>query len=76
MARKQEEGRMVHPAAVFAAERKAQGLTQKDISALSGIAQGDISRIEAGLANPSIKTLKRIADALGMEMTIVLTKKK
>ena len=76
MARKQNDGRMSHPAAVFAEERKAQGLTQKDISARSGIAQGDISRIEAGLANPSIKTLKRIADALQMEMVIKLTKKK
>ena len=76
MARRLDENRMTHPAAVFAAERKAQGLTQKDVSARSGIAQGDISRIEAGLANPSIKTLKRIADALQMDMTIRLTKKK
>ena len=75
MAKKQEGGVFEHPAAIFAEERKAQGLTQKDISARSGIAQGDISRIEAGLANPSIKTLRRIADALQMEMSIKLTKK-
>lgn len=35
--------------------RIASGLKQKELSARSGIAQGDISRIENGNANPPKK---------------------
>lgn len=45
--------------------RTSQGLTQKELSLRSGIAQGDISKIENGNANPSIKTLQRLATAMG-----------
>lgn len=48
--------------------RNERNLTQKELSALTGIAQGDISKIENGNANPSIRTLKRIAKALGKEI--------
>lgn len=50
--------------------RREKNLTQKDLSQLTGIAQGDISRIENGKANPSISTLVRIANALGKELKI------
>ena len=50
--------------------RKATGLTQKQLSERAGIAQGDISRIENGNANPSINTLKRLAIAMGMTLKI------
>ena len=50
--------------------RKEKNLTQKDLSRLAGIAQGDLSRIENGNANPSIATLNRIAKALGKELKI------
>ena len=45
--------------------RKSAGITQKELSQKSGIAQGDISKLENGNANPSIKTLQRLAAALG-----------
>ena len=41
--------------------RQETGLTQKELSEKTGITQGDISKLENGNANPSIKTLKRIA---------------
>ena len=41
--------------------RNADNLTQKQLSELTGIDQADISKIENGNANPSIKTLTRIA---------------
>ena len=50
--------------------RKERGLTQKELSARTGITQGDISRLENGNGNPSIKTLKRLADAMGMSLKI------
>ena len=50
--------------------RKSVGMTQKDLSEKTGIAQPDISKIERGMGNPSIKTLSRIADGLGMDLHI------
>ena len=37
---------------------------------LTGIDQSDISKIERGVANPSIGTIARIADALEAELKI------
>jgi len=48
--------------------RKESGLTQKQLSEKTGIAQGDISKIEKGEANPSLKTLKRLASGMGMKL--------
>jgi predicted transcriptional regulator len=50
--------------------RTSQGLTQKELSMRSGIAQGDISKMENGNANPSIKTLQRLAEAMGKSLRI------
>lgn len=50
--------------------REAAGLTQKQLSELTGIYQADISKIERGLANPSLSTLKRLADGLGKKLRI------
>lgn len=45
-------------------------LTQKKLSELTGIDQADISRIERGIANPSVATLERIAEAVGGKLRI------
>lgn len=50
--------------------RHASGLTQKELAERTGIAQGDISKLEKGNANPSLKTLKRLADGMGMTLRI------
>ena len=50
--------------------RKTNGLTQKELSARAGITQADISRLENGEANPSLKTMKRLAAALGKKLQI------
>ncbi len=55
---------------VVATARKKCGLTQKDLSAKTGIAQSDISRLEQSNANPSVRTLERIAEGLGMQLHI------
>ena len=47
--------------------REANDLTQKQLSEATGIAQADISRLENGTGNPSIRTLKRLAAGLGMQ---------
>ena len=50
--------------------RKESGLTQKQLSEKTGIAQGDISKIEKGEANPSLRTLKRLASGMGMKLKL------
>ncbi len=50
--------------------RNEKHITQQELSKLTGITQGDISKIENGNANPSIKTLKRIAYALDCELKL------
>jgi ribosome-binding protein aMBF1 (putative translation factor) len=50
--------------------RKASGLTQKELSERTGIAQGDICKLERGNANPSIKTLQRLALGMGMVLKV------
>ena len=50
--------------------RKASGLTQKELSLRTGIAQADISKLEHGNANPSIQALQRLAKGMGMRLHI------
>lgn len=50
--------------------RKEMGLTQKQLSELTGITQADISKLENGNANPSLKTLQRLAAAMGKSVKI------
>lgn len=53
-----------------AAARAIAGISQKQLAELSGIDQSDISKIERGIANPSVATLDRIAKALGGQLAI------
>lgn len=50
--------------------RKKAGLTQKELSSRTGIAQGDISKLENGNGNPSIKTLQKLAEAMNMTLKL------
>jgi XRE family transcriptional regulator, regulator of sulfur utilization len=47
--------------------RKARNLTQEQLAELLGIDQAFVSRIERGLAAPSLPVAKRIVDELGIE---------
>ena len=50
--------------------RKEKGLTQKQLSELTGISQADISRIENGTRNPSLGMIKRLAAGMGMRLKL------
>lgn len=52
------------------AGRAARNLTQKELSEITGINQADISKLENGNANPSLKTLERLAAGLGMRVKV------
>ena len=52
------------------AARKESGLTQQQLSERTGIAQTDISKLERGNGNPSLRTLQRLAAGMGMRVKI------
>lgn len=56
--------------------RKERNLTQQQLSKTTGITQADISRIERGTANPSLRTLKRLAEGMGMMLRLEFVPKK
>ena len=50
--------------------RRELGMTQVQLAAATGIAQSMISRIEQGNANPTVKTLNVLAQALDLRLTL------
>lgn len=50
--------------------RISQHLTQKELAERTGINQADISKLENGTRNPSLKLLKRLADGMGMTLKL------
>ena len=50
--------------------RKSRGMTQKQLADATGINQADISKLERGTANPSLRTLQRLAAGMGMRLKL------
>ena len=50
--------------------RLSRGMTQKELAEATGIAQGEISKLENGTRNPSIKLLQRLAEGLDMTLSV------
>ena len=53
--------------------RDERHLSQRQLSDMTGITQADISKMESGEANPTLQTLKRVAEGLGMKLELVFT---
>ena len=56
----------------IAAARKAAGLTQKQLGAKLKLPQSQISRIERRPDHTTVRTLKRIAKALGVDVSALI----
>lgn len=50
--------------------RRRRKLTQRQLAALSGVQQSEISRIEAGAGNPTLATMSTLVRALGAELRL------
>lgn len=50
--------------------RTSRNMTQQELAERTGINQADISKLENGTRNPSVKLLKRLADGMGMTLKI------
>jgi transcriptional regulator with XRE-family HTH domain len=53
-------------------QRRARGLSQKELAGLTGTTQSAIARLESGGRPPRIDTLLRIAEALDCELIVEL----
>lgn len=56
----------------IANQRQQRGLTQEDLCGLAEIDRSYLSEIENGKMNVTIKSLKAIADALGVKLIDLL----
>ena len=48
--------------------RRVLGISQLDLAEMAGISLATVKDIERGVANPSMKTVARILEVLGLEM--------
>ena len=55
--------------------RQELNLELKDLQDYSGVNYASISDIEIGKANPTIKTVEKLLDALGMQINIEVVNK-
>ena len=53
---------------VMKLQRKVLGITQQDLPDMSEVAISTIKQIESGKGNPSLSTVEKIMDILGMEV--------
>jgi DNA-binding XRE family transcriptional regulator len=61
-------------ALLLVAYRAEHGLTQTALAHKLGMRQPAVARLEAGDHNPSFRTLVRLAEALGVEFTLRISK--
>lgn len=55
---------------VMKSRRKTLSLSQQDLAEMAGIGLSTIKDIERGHGNPSLATVSKILETLGMEMII------
>ena len=54
----------------LAQARLAQGLTQRAVAKLAHIDQGQVSEVERGVGNPTLRILTAMAGAVGLEVDL------
>lgn len=59
----------------FIAKRKERGMTQSDVSTVTGIQRPNISRLESGYYNPTLDMLVRLADSIDYNVKITFVDK-
>ena len=58
------------------ARREMLQVTQETLAELSGVGLRTLKQLESGKGNPTLQTLEKLADVLGMEVCLQLKKKK
>lgn len=56
--------------------REMLQVTQETLAELSGVGLRTLKQLESGKGNPTLQTLQKLADVLGMEVCLQLKKRK
>ena len=59
---------------VIKERRQLLGLVQPDLAEMAQLSINTLYKIERGEANPSVKVLNKLAEVLGLELSIVVKK--
>lgn len=54
------------------ARRESLQVTQETLAALSGVGLRTLKQFESGRGNPTLLTLQKMGDVLGLEVTIIV----
>ena len=57
---------------IIKARRESLQVTQEMLATLSGIGLRTLKQFESGKGNPTLLTLQKVGDALGLEVTITV----
>lgn len=66
----QQADRAIQLAHEIRALREQRGLSQTELARQVGTTQSAIARLESGTISPSLATLERVADALGVDLVV------
>ena len=59
----------------LARRRKSLGVSQVQLAKIASISSHTVSDIESGRGNPTIDSLVKVADVLGMDVSLVVRKR-
>ncbi len=54
--------------------REQKSISQRKLAELAGVTNSTVSRLEADLVKPDLRTLEKLANALRIDKTLLLTK--
>lgn len=57
------------------ARRESLNVTQESLAQLSGVGLRTVKQFERGKGNPTLQTLQKLGDALGLEITVTVKSK-
>jgi transcriptional regulator with XRE-family HTH domain len=60
--------------AVLKNRREELGVTQEYLAELAGVGVRTLKKIESGKGNPTVETLGKLAEILGMDLQLVVKK--
>ncbi len=60
----------MHLGKIIKERRAVLGISQQDLSDYSGVGISTIKDLERGIGNPSIVTLQKILDVVGLELVL------
>jgi len=60
----------MHLGGIVKERRKLLNITQETLAEMSGVGLRTLKQLESGKGNPTIITLEKVADVLGMELVL------